>query len=145
MKQARDPMAVTQKQIQKAQAATGDYTAGVQAVTASPTQAAVAKQAKMLQNLTAAVNNGKWAAGLNAVSLDDWKNATVNKGGARYAAGVAAAQDKILAFQQQWQPFVAAAAAKVNAMPDLTLEDRLNKMTAMAREAAKFQRQRRRG
>lgn len=143
-KRAKDPQAVTDKQIQKAQNAGQDWLNSINDVQDSPMAAAAAKQQKMLTNLTASVTSGKWAAGLLAVSTQAWQQACATKGQARYGAGVAAAKDKILAFQTQWQPFVTAQAAKVNQMPDLTLEDRLNKASAMGRALAGFSRQRQR-
>jgi hypothetical protein len=145
VKRPKDPQAVADKQIQKAQNAGPDWLAGINAVTDSPMAAAAAKQQKMLSNLTSSVTSGKWAAGLLSVSTAAWQQACATKGQARYGAGVAAARDKIVAFQTQWQPFVAAQAAKVNAMPDLTLEDRLNKASAMGRALSTFSRQRPRG
>ena len=77
-------------------AAGPNITAGVNAVTVAPGQAAAAQQALMLQNLTAAITSGKWAKNVAAVSLSSWQKSMTTKGVSNIAAGVsAAASNKI--------------------------------------------------
>jgi hypothetical protein len=128
------------KHAQRTKAAVPDYTAGVQNVSSSPTAAAAAKQQKMVTNLTDAVNSGKWKNGLLRVSLDDWKKATTEKGAGRIAAGVDGAAGKVLGFAQQLLPFESTLQETVNKMPDLTLEDSVNRATSWIRGMSKFQR-----
>lgn len=139
-----DPTKVTEKQIRRAQAATTDYTAGVQAVTESPTAKAAKKIDKMRAGFNAAIDSGKVADGLNAVTLDDWKNATTKKGGERYASGVSDSQDKVQAFHEELSSFMGPHLQKINSMPDTTPDQRLAKMMANAQGLAKFKRTRRR-
>ncbi|MDD5540400.1 MAG: hypothetical protein PHG61_06900 [Candidatus Marinimicrobia bacterium] len=94
----------------------------------------------MLQNLTAAVQSGKWAARLRSVSLEDWKSRTINKGIGRIAAGIDEAYGKQVAFANELLPFQENLANKVAAMPDLTLEDSINRATAWIRGMATFKR-----
>ncbi len=77
--------------------AAGPYiTSGVSKVTVAPAQSAIAAQALMLANLTAAVTSGKWAKNLGAVTLDQWKTSMTTKGIPRIAQGTAAAvQNKV--------------------------------------------------
>lgn len=128
------------KHAQRTKAAVPDYTAGVQKVTSSPTAAAAAKQQKMVANLTEAVNSGKWKNGLMRVSLEDWKNAATNKGAGRIAAGVDGAAGKVLSFAQQLLPYEQTLQDTVNKLPDLTLEDSVNRASAWIRGMGKFQR-----
>ncbi len=128
------------KHAQRTKAAVPDYTSGVQNVTASPTAAAAAKQQKMVANLTEAVNSGKWKAGLQRVSLEDWKSAAINKGAGRIAAGIDGAAPKVLGFAQQLLPFEASLQESVAKMPDLTLEDSVNRASTWIRGMSKFQR-----
>lgn len=138
------PQQIADKQISRVQAASGDYTAGVNAVTQSPMQRAKAKKDKLKANFLAAVDSGKWEAGLDSVSLEDWKKQSTEVGAARLGAGVEAARAKIVAFQEEIAPFRARVQAEIAAMPDTTLEQRLAKMTANARKMAEFKRTRRR-
>lgn len=139
-----DAAAVTAKQIRRAQAATQDYQAGVSGVTESPTAAAAKKKDKLKAGFNAAVDSGKWEAGLASVSLDDWKAMTLKKGGERYATGVADSQQKTQDFHEQFSAFLAQHMSTIDAMPDTTQEQRLAKMMANARGIANFKRVRRR-
>ena len=136
------PAEIAEKQIRRAQAASGDYTAGVERTTKNPMQEAKKKKAKLKANFLKAVDDGKWEAGLDSVTEADWKRLTVEKGGARYGEGISKAAGKIAEFHQEFQPFIQAAADRVNAMPDTTLDERIAKSAAMQRAAAAFQRRR---
>ena len=115
-----------------------DIEKGINSVTVSPTSQAAGKQAKMLANLTKAVNDGKWARGLNSVSLEDWKKAAISKGLPRIGQGATAAIPKMQAFAEKLLPFQASLQSKVNAMPDLTLQDSINKMVAWVNGMSTF-------
>lgn len=115
-----------------------DIQAGIQNVKVSPTQLAAAKQDKMLARLTAAVQSGKWAAGLKAVSLQDWQNAAITKGIPRISQGAQAAQPKFSAFMAKLQPYQDSLSSTVKAMPDLTLQDSINRVTAWMTGMSKF-------
>jgi hypothetical protein len=102
-------------------------------VTESPTAKAASNPQKFLMGVQAAVQSGKWQAGLNAVSLQDWKTAMIQKGVGRVAQGTQAALPKMQAFMARFYPILQQNMEQVNAMPNNTLEDRINKMVAMAR------------
>lgn len=118
--------------------ATEDMRNGINAVTVAPTMQAANKQQKMLANLTARVQDGTWASRLKAVSLDDWKSKMIDKGLGRVAAGAQSAAGKVQDFAAQLIPAITAAQGKISSMPDLTLEDSINRMTTFTREMAKF-------
>lgn len=132
------PQQYQQKQNTRLKASLSDMTDGVNRVTTSPTSQAAAKKDKMLARLTAAVQSGKWAAGLNAVSLDDWKTAMTSKGVQRVSAGIDAAAQKVTDFASQLLPAISSAQQKIAAMPDLTLDDNINRSAAFIREMSKF-------
>jgi hypothetical protein len=94
----------------------------------------------MLQKLTAAVQSGKWEARLRSVNLEQWKEAVRNKGVARIATGVQAARNDVQAFAEQLLSYEAALQSKIASMPDMTLEDSINRVATWIREMAKFQR-----
>jgi hypothetical protein len=92
----------------------------------------------MLANLTASVQSGRWANALNKVTLQQWKDQATNVGVNRIAAGVDAAKQKSIDFATQLLPAVDAAVAKIQGMPDLTVEDNINRMTTYIRQMATF-------
>jgi hypothetical protein len=132
------PAQIAEKHIRRTTAATQDMINGVQNVTVSPTEQAAKKQDKLIQNWTESIQSGKWARGLRAVSLEDWKKAMTEKGAPRVAAGLNNARGKLEAFYAELLPFQADLQAKIQAMPDLTLEDSIARMTAQVRGMANF-------
>jgi hypothetical protein len=135
------PQQAQAKQAARLKAAIPDMKAGVLNVQVAPGQQAAAKADKMLTNLTDAVQSGRWAKRVGAVSLQDWQNAMVNKGTARVAAGIDAAADKTTAFFTQLFPFQDALVAKVKQMPDMTIEDSVQRAATMIRGMANFKKQ----
>ncbi|GAJ13268.1 unnamed protein product, partial [marine sediment metagenome] len=95
---------------------------------------------KMLANLTNAVNSGKWSAGLKRVSLEDWKKKARDIGVNRIAAGIDGAKDKVVAFAEKLLPHIDRQREKIKAMPDVTLDDNINRMTSFIRGMADFKR-----
>jgi hypothetical protein len=102
--------------------------AGIDKVTENPAEKAIAKQDKMIQNLTQSVNSGKWAAGLRGVSLADWKQQTKEKVGSRLASGVDGAMSKRQKFDAYLVNTLNGVLPEVANMPDMTLEDSVNKV-----------------
>jgi len=135
-----NPEQYAEKHARRLKASTPDIQAGIERVSVSPTVQAASKKQKMLTNLTEAVNNGKWEAGLRRVSLDEWKSQAVNKGLGRIAAGIDGAQGKVTAFAEKLITYENRILGDVDKMPDLTLEDSISRMTKWAREMAKFTR-----
>jgi hypothetical protein len=117
-----------------------DIRAGIARVTESPTAKAADKKDKMLQNLTASVNSGKWAQRLRSVTLEDWKAKTTDKGLSRIASGIDGARAKVVDFASQLLPYEANLQQQVNKLPDLTLEDSISRMTSWVRGMSKFTR-----
>lgn len=112
---------------------------GVDAVTQSPAQAAIKNKAKMVQNFTAAVNNGKWETNLGKISLQDWQQSMKTKGIPRIASGAQAANGKMAAFAAKLLPFQQTLQAKVKAMPNMTLPDNIARMTTWVTGMSQFQ------
>ena len=101
---------------------------------------AAAKKDKMLTNLTAAVNSGKWEAGLKRVSLEDWKRAARDIGVNRIAAGIDGAKSKVIAFAEVLLPHIDRGLDKIKSMPDVTLDDNINRMTSFIRHMSELKR-----
>lgn len=128
------PEEAAEKWARRTGAATQDYTAGIMRVTQAPGQAAAKNQAGYLNGVQQAAASGKWARKVAAVSLPDWQRAATEKGAARLASGVAAAQPKMAAAMQRVLPMVDAAKSKINSMPRASTADRINRMVSYATE-----------
>jgi len=134
------PSEFQEKHARRLKASVEDVRRGIARVTENPCEKAAAKQDKMLTNLTNAVNSGKWAAGLKRVSLEDWKKKATNIGVNRIAAGIDGAKDKVIAFAEVLLPHIDSQLAKIKTMPDVTLDDNINRMTTFIRGMAEMKR-----
>lgn len=99
-----NPTAAAQKWSQNLGAATTAYTAGVQAVTSPPGAAAAAAADRYVAGVQAGVP--KFVANSQAVSLQAWQQAAVNKGAQRLASGATAAEPKMAAVFNSLFPFI---------------------------------------
>lgn len=101
----KDVASSAAKWSQRAAAAQGAYTAGVQA--SGKDQAALAAAAEPLwaQAVATAASNKRFSAGLMHATTAAWKAGVAAVGGARYSQGVGAAQNK---YQAKVQKFFAA-------------------------------------
>ena len=129
-----------EKHARRLKGAVEDVRKGIDRVTESPTAKAAAKADKMLTNLTSSVQSGKWAAGLKRVSLEEWKRKTRDVGVNRIAAGTDASKDKVIAFAEELLPHIDRGQEKIKGMPDITLDDSINRMTTFTRHMAGFSR-----
>lgn len=132
------PQQGTEKWVQRITAATQQIKAGIERVQTAPGTLAAAKAAKWQQAVTESAP--KWRRNVARVSLDDWKAAAINVGVPRIAQGAQAKQNKVAAFQSEYFPYLEQGMRAVAAMPDTTLQDRLQRMMAMAEHNAKFKR-----
>jgi hypothetical protein len=105
------PAAAAQKWANNLGAATAAYTAGVQAVTSAPGQAAAAAVDRYISGTQAGAQ--KFAAKSAAVSLTSWQQSAINKGAPRLATGAAAAQPKFTAALTQLFPAIQQAVASL--------------------------------
>ena len=126
------------KQAKNLKASTQYIQSGVQAVTKAPGQSAAAKSDKMRQNILAAIDSGTWAKNVAAVPLSDWQSAMINKGIPRISAGIDAANGKVAAFFTKLLPYQDNLKSQISSMPDLTLEDNINRMTTFVRGMSQF-------
>jgi len=134
------PKEFQEKHNRRLKAAVEDMRAGVERVTESPTAKAAAKADKMRAEIVRSIDSGKWAAGLKRVSLEEWKRKMIDKGVGRVAAGIDSAADKVEAFAADLLPHIDAGKASIDKLPDVTLEDSIQRMTAFTRHMAKFKR-----
>lgn len=140
------PQEIADKQIKRSQAAVQDYKDGVMAVKTSPTQAAADRIDAWFAGIQEAYQNGAYKDGLLSISLEDWKQRTASKGGATYAAGLAASKDKIVDFQTQRQAAQAGIDSTLASMPRGDLAQNLQRMVTQATMMSNFKfKKRRRG
>ena len=135
-----DAVTIADKWSQAMQNASGAYTAGINRVTESPMAKAAQNVEAYRQGIMDAINSGKWQAGLNRVSLSQWKENATKVGAGRLGTGAAQAKPKMLAFMQQFLPFLANAQAQVKSMPNATYEQRKARATAMMDLVHEFKR-----
>lgn len=112
--------------------------AGVQAITENPCEKAAAAQDKWVAGVQEAANSGRWAASLRSVTLQQWKDAMLNKGVPRIAQGTAAAEPIVKDFATQLIDHLNRILPDIEAMPKITLEDSINRMTTFIRRMAEF-------
>ncbi|GAI10692.1 unnamed protein product [marine sediment metagenome] len=129
-----------EKHARRLKAAVEDVRKGIDRVTENPCEKAAAKQDKMLTNLTAAITAGKWAAGLKRVSLEQWKKQARDIGVNRIAAGIDGAKAKVIDFAEVLLPHIDRGIDKIKAMPDVTLDDNINRMTSFIRHMSEMKR-----
>ena len=131
---------VTEKHARRLKGAVEDMRTGVERVTESPTAKAAKAADKMKARIVASIDNGKWAAGLNRVSLDEWKSKMLTKGVNRVAQGIDEASGKVEAFYADLLPHIDRGKEKFAKMNDVTLEDSINRMTTFIRHMSNFKR-----
>jgi hypothetical protein len=130
------PAEITEKWKTRLKNSIPDIQRGVNAVTDSPMTKAVAKQDKMKQNLINAIDNGRWAAGLNSVTLQNWKDITTKKISSSLSAGVDAATQKHQNFSSYLVNAVNNGLNAISNMPDMTLDDSANRMVTFMKSMA---------
>jgi len=131
---------VAEKWNRRLKGSTQDIEAGINAVTSAPTQAAAAKIDKMRANIVKAIDSGKVQAGLSRVSLQDWKDKTLRKGVPRISQGADEAQGKVQSFMGELLPYIDNVKAQVKSMPDMTIEDSVNRVATFIRGMSNFKR-----
>lgn len=130
---------VAQKWAQRAGAAQADYTAGVNRVTEAPGQAAANAADVWQARLQDPQVLAKFKRKVSAVSLEQWKSAAANYGAARYAQGVSSKTAKFEAAMAPLLSYIDSGLAQIKSMPNVTLEDRIQRSAAWQRYMNKYQ------
>ncbi|HET6917654.1 MAG TPA: hypothetical protein VFH56_16325 [Acidimicrobiales bacterium] len=123
---------VAKKWAQNLTGSTQSVQQGVQAVTTAPTALAAAQAQAFVTGVTNAVASGKWQAGLNRVSLQDWQNAMIQKGIPRIGPGATAAQGKFASFMSQLLPFQQSLSQQLAQMPRGDINANIQRMVFWA-------------
>lgn len=101
---------------------------GIDNVTESPMAKAAANKDKWLQGIQMAHANGRWVAGLNGVTLGDWKNVTKAKVASSLSTGVDNAKTKHQKFSNYLVNTLNQILPQVAASPKMTMEDSINRV-----------------
>ena len=132
------PQEAAQKWAQRLSAAVEDIRRGVQRVTESPTVKAAEKRDKWLAELQRAAQEGRWESALRAVSLEQWKSDMLNKGIPRIAEGARQATAKLADVYVSLFRHIEEGQRRVQAMPDVTLEQRIQRMVEFIRHMSQY-------
>ena len=134
------PEQYQEKHARRLKASIEDVKAGIDRVQVAPGKLAAAKQDKMRARILASIDDGKWARRVSAVSLDEWKAAAKEKGANRISQGIDRAKPKVMAFAAELLAYEQSGMDKVAGMPDVTLEDSINRASTWIRHMSQFKR-----
>lgn len=115
-----------------------DIVAGIGRVTENPGVKAANAKAKWVGRLQDPAVQDKWERNVRALDLGKWKADTAAKVQQRLAQGVDTAKPKMVSFYSQLFPYQDSLKGTVDNMPDVTLEDSINRMTTWVRGMANF-------
>lgn len=104
------------------------YAAGIERVTVNPAETAIANKDKWVAGIQEAIQNDRYAKGLANVTLQSWKQAATQFGTQRYTQSAAKAEENYLRFANDFFPYLQQVENEIAAMPNLTLQDRLDRM-----------------
>lgn len=107
-----------------------NYTEGINAVQTAPGEAAARNVNGYQNGVAQAVASGKWQRNVQAVGLQDWKRAALDKGAQRLASGAQAAVGKVAAANERVFPMIDQATARIASMPRDTPQARIARATA---------------
>lgn len=136
----RDPASVAQKWSRNLASSTQSIRDGVMGVTVAPTQLAAQAVDRMVAGVERAAAEGKIQRGLQRVTLQQWQDATTNKGIPRIATGATAAIPRMQAFMSEWLPYMDQLKQRLTAMPRGDLQQNIARMVAAVEHAAAFRR-----
>ena len=137
------PQQAAQKWQRNLSASTQTIIEGVNRVQESPTAKAARSIDRMVAGFQNAAADGKIQDGLNAVTLEDWKSAMIDKGASRIASGAAQAEPKFARFLDEFLPFLEAGVRQLDSeMPRGDTEQNIQRAVSMMRHNAKFRRRR---
>lgn len=127
---------ISSKWNRRLKGAVTDIQTGIDAMQVDPGQAAVAKADKMLARVTESISNGTWARRRLAVSKQQWQDVTKRKVASRLASGVDEAMPKRQKFDSYLVNTLNGVLPSIQSMPDMTLEDSVNRVRALMEHMA---------
>lgn len=131
-----DAQMATTKWLQNIGNATDRMKQGALAVQEAPGKKAAAAADKWLANVQR--SKPKFIANVSRVTKESWQNSYINVGIPRVSQGAQAKQAKYTAAMEAFLPYLKLGVAKIDAMPNVTLEDGINRAIAMIRHNAAY-------
>ena len=132
------PQQTARKWNSRLKGATTEIREGVESTDKNPMQLAAANPEKWLHGVQNAVE--KFVAGLNRVSVEEWKRRTIDIGIPRIAAGADAAVPAMEVFFAELADYQATIDRELAGMPDINLEDSIARATVQIRRMSEFAR-----
>lgn len=132
---------VAAKWKQRTSAAGQDYADGVANTDKDPTALAIQGGQRYINNVTAAFQSGKWANGLRRVGKTGWQAAVASKGVQNFTNGVNNAEAKVADAFAGLLSFEQGLLNTVNGMPNVTDNDREQRMLAWVRGMRQYKKQ----
>lgn len=114
------------------------YQSGVQNVTVAPNALAAKALPRYIASVTSKAVQDKYVAKNNAVTLQSWQNSTITYGVPNLSRGAAKGQPKYEVFAAKFYPFLSQNLQTISAMPNVTLQDRIQRAVAMMTANATF-------
>jgi len=108
----------------------GNYRKKIAKPKKSPIAAGIAAEDKYAEAMRKALDARARAAGLKAVTDDEWLTYATEIGAGRLVEGVVKREPKVKKFIDAFQPMLAEHLTKIDPMPNVTLSDRKAKMLA---------------
>ncbi len=99
----------------------------------NPMTRAAAQVNKWQTNVGSPQARAKWLAGLQRVTLQQWKDACRNKGANNLGIGAEQARQKMNAFFTRLMPAITTARQAIENMPSGTFEERMARFSTYAR------------
>lgn len=137
---ALTPQQIAEKWSRNLGSATQSIREGIEAVTENPAAKAARRQDAYVAGVQRAVAEGKYAAGLNRVTLEMWKEAALTKGLNRIGPGATAAVGKFTQFMTEFMPHVQAGQRALQSLPRGDLGTNIQRAVMMMQHNARFRR-----
>ena len=99
------------------------YRDGINNVTDHPGVKAAAQQAKLLQNITNAIQSGRWGRNVSSYNLANWKSTASGVGASNYTNGAQKGLPKYQQFANAIAPRLAQLKQQIAGMPNTTPAD----------------------
>lgn len=103
---------------------------GVEAVKESPGKAAARNIDGYLSGVQDAVSSGRFERALNSFTVEEWKQAYLDKGMKNLDNGVKAAETKMSRFLDKYLPYIQAKSDQIKRMPNSTRADKMARIEA---------------
>ena len=107
------------------------YQRGVQNVKTAPNAKAAAALPRWIASVNSKAVQDKFVANNNAVTLQSWQAATTQYGVPNLSRGATKGATKYSTFAAKFYPYLSQGLAQIQAMPNITLQDRIAKSVAL--------------